>query len=48
MISPFGNSGILNLSNPEKGIYDTYFSLFTIKYYYAAKPGETVSRISKQ
>jgi hypothetical protein len=40
MISPFGNSGILNLSNPDKNIFDTYFSLFTIKYYYAAKPGE--------
>jgi len=40
MISSFGNSGILNLSNPEKEIYDTYFSLFTIKYFYAVKPGE--------
>ncbi len=40
MISPFGNSGILNLSNPEKGIYDTYFSLFTLKYFYPVKPGE--------
>lgn len=36
-----GNSGIMNLSNPEKGIYDTYFSFFVKKYYYAAKPGET-------
>jgi hypothetical protein len=35
-----GNSGILNLSNPEKGIFDTYFSLIAIKYYYPAKPGE--------
>ncbi|HZK61386.1 MAG TPA: hypothetical protein VFC41_04870 [Anaerovoracaceae bacterium] len=40
MISSFGNSGILNLANPEKNIYDTYFSLFTVKYFYAAKPGE--------
>ena len=40
MVSPIGNSGILNLSNPEKDIYDTYFSLFTLKYYYAAKQGE--------
>ena len=40
MISPIGNSGILNLSNPEKDIYDTYFSLLTLKYYYAAKKGE--------
>jgi hypothetical protein len=41
MVSSFGNSGILNLSNPEKGIFDTYFSLFTIKYFYAAEPGES-------
>jgi len=40
MVSPFGNSGILNLSNPEEGIFDTYFSLFTIKFYYAAEEGE--------
>lgn len=40
MLTPFGNSGILNLSNPEKGIFDTYFSLFTIKYYYPLKTGE--------
>jgi hypothetical protein len=36
----FGKSGILNLSNPEKGIYDTYFSFLTNRYYYAAEPGE--------
>ena len=40
MISPIGNSGILNLSNPDKDIYDTYFSLFTLRYYYPAKKGE--------
>lgn len=40
MLSPIGNSGILNLSNPKKDIYDTYFSLFTLKYYYAAEKGE--------
>lgn len=40
LISPFGNSGITNLSNPSKEIYDTYLSLFTIRYYYASKPGE--------
>jgi hypothetical protein len=36
----FGRSGILNLSNPEKGIFDTYFSIFSRKYYYAAESGE--------
>jgi hypothetical protein len=40
MISSFGNSGILNLANPEKKIFDTYFSLFTLKYFYPLKPGE--------
>jgi hypothetical protein len=28
------------LSNPSKEIYDTYLSLFTIRYFYASKPGE--------
>jgi hypothetical protein len=40
MISSFGNSGIINLSNPEKGIFDTYFSLFTLKYFYPVQAGE--------
>lgn len=40
MVSSFGNSGILNLANPEKAIFDTYFSIFNIKYFYAAEPGE--------
>jgi hypothetical protein len=39
-MSTFGNSGILNLSNPEEGIYDTYISLMTIRYFYAGQPGE--------
>jgi hypothetical protein len=40
LISPFGNSGITNLANPSKEIYDTYLSLFTIRYFYPASPGE--------
>ncbi|MDX9724822.1 MAG: hypothetical protein RBT38_00440 [Bacteroidales bacterium] len=40
LISPVGNSGITNLSNPSKEIFDTYLSLFTIRYYYPSKPGE--------
>jgi hypothetical protein len=40
LVSPFGNSGIINLSNPSKDIYDTYLSLFTIRYFYPSKPGE--------
>ena len=41
LISPFGNSGITNLANPAKEIYDTYLSMFTIKYFYPSKPGES-------
>jgi hypothetical protein len=40
LISPFGNSGITNLSNPSKSIYDTYLSMFTIRYFYPSQPGE--------
>jgi GLPGLI family protein len=40
MLSSFGNSGILNLANPEKGIFDTYFSLFSLRYFYPVEPGE--------
>jgi len=36
----FGKSGILNLSNPEKSIYDTYFSIFTNRFYYEGQAGE--------
>lgn len=39
--APIGNSGIMNLSNPEKGFFDTYISLLTMRYYYPAKQGET-------
>lgn len=35
-----GNSGILNLSNPEEGIYDTYFSLPPVRYFYQGEEGE--------
>jgi hypothetical protein len=38
--APFGSIGIYNLANPDKGIYDTYISLLSLKYYYASKPGE--------
>jgi hypothetical protein len=36
-----GNSGIVNLANPEKNIYDTYYNFFNVqKYYYEAAQGE--------
>ncbi len=41
-MSTFGNSGILNLSNPEDGIFDTYISLMTIRYFYAGQAGEVL------
>ena len=40
MLSVFGSSGIVNLSNPEEKIYDTYFNFFALKYYYEASEGE--------
>ena len=39
--APIGNSGIFNLSNPEDEIFDTYISLLSWRFYYAAKPGES-------
>lgn len=37
----FGKSGIINLSNPERGLFDTYYNFLGVqKYYYAGKPGE--------
>ena len=38
--APFGNSGILNVSNPQTGIFNTYINLLGFKYYYTASPGE--------
>jgi hypothetical protein len=40
ILAPIGNSGIVNLVNPEKQLYDTYINLFGIKYCYAGTPGE--------
>ena len=40
LLSPFGNSGIITLANPAKDIYDTYISMFTLKYFYPSQPGE--------
>lgn len=39
-ITGLGKSGIANLNNPEKGIFDTYFTFFTRKYYYPAESAE--------
>ena len=39
-MSGIANSGIFNLINPEKGIYDTYFSFPPVKFYYAGEAGE--------
>jgi hypothetical protein len=40
MLSIFGNSGIINLSNHEDKIYDIYLSFFASRYYYEAAEGE--------
>jgi hypothetical protein len=39
-MSGLANSGIFNLTNPDKGIYDTYFSLPPVRFYYAGVQGE--------
>jgi hypothetical protein len=38
--APIGKSGILNLSNPKEGFFDTYISMLSWRYYYSAQPGE--------
>jgi hypothetical protein len=40
MTSVFSNSGIINLSNPDEKIYDTYFNFFALKYYSESSEGE--------
>jgi hypothetical protein len=40
ILAPIGNSGIINLVNPEVELYDTYYNFMGTKYYYAGKPGE--------
>jgi hypothetical protein len=46
-MSGLANSGIYNLTNPEKGIYDTYFSIPPARYYYAGVQGESYPGFSK-
>jgi len=38
--SPIGNTGIANLANHEKKLYDTYVNMIGGRYYYAGVPGE--------
>jgi hypothetical protein len=38
--TPVGNSGIVNLVNPDLNLYDTYISFLGARHYYASKPGE--------
>lgn len=40
ILAPIGNSGIVNLVNPERQIYDTYINMLGTKYFYAGRPGE--------
>jgi hypothetical protein len=40
ILAPIGNSGIVNLVNPQLDLYDTYVSLFGTRCYYSARPGE--------
>ncbi len=40
ILAPVGNSGITNLVNPDKELYDTYINFFGNRYLYAGQPGE--------
>ncbi|MGB4291547.1 MAG: hypothetical protein WBJ37_01525 [Bacteroidales bacterium] len=40
ILSPIGSQGIINIVNPDKGIYDTYVNLLATKLYYSASPDE--------
>jgi hypothetical protein len=40
ILAPIGNSGIVNLVNPELNLCDTYISFLGARHYYASKPGE--------
>jgi hypothetical protein len=40
ILSPIGNSGIINLVNPDQNLYDTYINFVGTRYYYAGRSGE--------
>ena len=40
ILAPIGNSGIINLVNPDLKLYDTYINMLGQKYFYPGKPGE--------
>ncbi|MGQ9620420.1 MAG: hypothetical protein ACUVTX_05480 [Bacteroidales bacterium] len=40
ILSPLGNQGIINIVNPEKGIYDTYVNMLGTRFYYSGSPDE--------
>jgi len=40
ILSPLGNQGIVNIINPEKGVYDTYVNMLGTKLYYSGSPDE--------
>ena len=40
ILAPIGNSGIINLVNPDLKLYDTYINMLGQRYYYPGTPGE--------
>jgi hypothetical protein len=40
ILAPIGNQGIINISNPQSKIFDTYINMLGIKYYYPGHEGE--------
>ncbi len=40
ILTPFGNQGIVNVVNPEKGIYDTYVNILGTRLHYSGSANE--------
>jgi len=40
IMAPIGNQGIINVTNPESHIFDTYINMLGVRYYYAGSVGE--------
>ncbi len=46
ILTPFGNQGIINVVNPEKGIFDTYVNLLGTRLHYSGSANELLPGFS--
>lgn len=44
--TPIGNSGVINIVNPEEGIYDTYLNMLSFKYCYSGSADDVAPGFS--